>query len=162
MESEIPSGAGAWSGQLWFWAAAILVWTRGLTGAYGVPRRLIRSAALAPEAADLALDMARYRLGRGRRLPLDLSPFRWPVLGAALAYAIVKAALGQFEALVILAMLGPIAAMDLALEPRILSALGAARPEAASAVEPLSEALRMRAAATLLSIVATLASLAIA
>ncbi len=171
MEGETATGAAAWSGQLWFWTAAALFWLRAVSGAFGVPRRLIRAAATEPAAARFALDLARYRLGRGRLLPLGLGPFRWPALGALVGYAIVRAALGETEALVVAAMLAPILAVDLILETRILGAVAEARDAAAedpssgappalgALVDRLGEALRLRRAATLVAVFLTVATL---
>lgn len=169
METESSTaaavGAALWSGQLWFWVAAAFVWLRSVSGAYGVPRALIRAAQRGePEAARFALDLARYRLGRGRLVPLGLGPFRWPFLGAALAYAIANAVNGSFGPLVAAALLGPVAAVDVALETRTLDKLGAARdaggPAFAAFAEALGEALKLRTAATIGSVTLTAAALA--
>lgn len=151
-------GAEEWSGQVWFWIAAALIWARGVFGAYGAPRKLIKASVAAPEAAQLALDMTRYRLGRGRLLPIGLSPFRWPFLGAALAYAIVDAAFGELGPLIAFAVIAPIAAVDLLLETRVLTAIGAARDDSSALgafIDELRSALRRRTAAALASILLT-------
>lgn len=163
----MATGAEAWPQQFWFWAAAVTIWLRGVAGAYGAPRRLIRAAAREPAAAALALDLTRYRLGPGRALPIGLAPFRWPFLGAAIAYAIAQMVLGASGALILCTMIAPIVAADLLLETRIIERTTAARDTApdhlarAAFVEGLSEALRFRTAATLIAIVATLVVLAV-
>ena len=91
MDSDVNAIGALWMSQFWFWVAAGLIWMRGFAGALGVSRRLIRDAAKETEAARFAFALARFRLGRGRVLPLGLAPFRWPLLGAALAYAVWSA-----------------------------------------------------------------------
>ncbi|MCI4663635.1 MAG: hypothetical protein MRY74_02835 [Neomegalonema sp.] len=162
--------AASWIAEPWFWVAASLFWGRALTSVYGAPRKLVKAAAQEPEAARLGYDMIRYRLGRGRLLPVGLSPFRWPILGAALGYAIVKAALGEGEALVIAAMLGPIFALDVLMEDRAYAAVSDLReaggPEATedalkTFIETIAELARARVASVVVSAVLTLAALAV-
>ena len=156
---------------LWFWAFAAAVWGRAFFSVFGVPNRLAK-ASDSPEAAALAYDMMRYRLGRGRLVPLGLAPFRWPMLGGAVGYALVKAAMGDFGPLILAAMLGPIFAADVGLEPRALAAIEARRSspdaqgrdaaeQASNFTSALEDLKRARRAATLAAAALTLIAVAI-
>lgn len=167
---ESSGGVELWLNQVWFWIAAGLIWFASFFSVYGAPRRLAKAAVSEPAAARLASDLVRYRLGRGRLLPLGLAPFRWPALGGGAGYALVAATQGVHAPIVILAIIGPALAFELALEPRILRAVGAVRAaEERDApldepmrgfAETLAEIGRLKAAVTIGSVFLTLATLA--
>lgn len=141
-------------GEFWFWAAAALLWTQAISGAFGAPRKLITQALTEPGAALMARDLVRWRLLLGRRFPLSLSALRWPLLGAAAAYAIAGAFQGAYTVAALAAAFGPLLAANTALEPRVAQAIEASREgDPLAFADVLEQAWRIRVAAVALGVV---------
>lgn len=122
-------------GEAWFWAAMAIFWVRAALSLYGAPRRLIGEARRGTTderrdgvgAAAFAYDLVRWRLGPGQPFNPGLLPLRWPMLGAAAAWLAGSAAFGDLVSLGLLTALFPLAAVTLALEPRLQRAVDAVR-----------------------------------
>lgn len=171
MGVEGASPPGVWITEPWFWATAALIWGRAATGVFGAPSRVIRAAQGDVSAARFAFDLVRYRLGQGRVTPLGLAPFRLPLFGGLLGYAVVNAIFGVGAPLTVAAMLAPILAADFAQEPRMLRAIeesnrkiseagGSYAADALTSFQTaLEDAMKLRRAAVLAAVVLTLVSI---
>lgn len=152
---------GAVFGADWFWIAAAILWARGVGTAYGVPRKLIFQAMAEPAAAEMARDLAIWRLTLGRRFSVGLSALRWPAFGAVGVYCLLGAWQGDALGPALFAVLGPTLAVDVANEPRILRVAQESRGDAAPFADALEQSWRLRVAATAVSVALTLTASAL-
>lgn len=124
----------AWGGvfgELWFWAAALLIWARGISRLVGVPKTLLNEALSDVGAARFAQGLARHWLSRTPGL--ISGPMALPVIGGALAFLAAQGILaGSAWSLAAVTALGPLALARVLLEPRLREAAALGDPQEAA------------------------------
>ena len=144
-------------GEFWFWALAMILWSRAAFSAYGAPRRVIAAAMTEAGAAGFARDLVRYRLGPGAPTPRAFTALRLPALGAIIGYGVLASLQGDALCLALLCSLAPVAAVTLGFEPRVATAAQAAvdEPGRTAFADVLEQIWRVRVAAVIGSIFLT-------